>query len=430
MAFLHEHIILPLSDLVKGEQVHKYLPLLEEAEVWTPEQMANFQQQRLRQLLKYAAEEVSFYRDWFHNHNLNPSTATLDQLPIVSKSIMRQEGIDRFSAMHFPVNKRLTSRSSGSTGEPFSYYDCSTANSVNTAAKLRTWYQAGYHLGMPYMKIANGARHGKLKKLQDWINCCDYVPFYSMDDDVLRNILERIEHKQPCFIRSYPVPLFLLAQYRNKHRNDYHHKPLHVMTTGSTLPVAYRSEIEHAFGCDVIDSYSCEGTPNTYETPAHDGYHVTGYYGIIEVLDDNNQPITNGIGRVVSTDFWNFAHPFIRYDTQDLVEVRKNQIQRIMGRECESLIDSGGHRYTVHNFVGFFQEDDRPTRQSVTAYQVVKHPDGSITFRLVVNDQYNPDIEQYIIGFWKQQLGVPVSVELVDEIPLMHNNKRLTIVED
>ncbi|MCR5314501.1 MAG: hypothetical protein K6E52_01215, partial [Bacteroidaceae bacterium] len=90
MGFLHEHIILPLSDLLKGEQVHKYLRLLKKAERWTPEKMSDFQQQKLRQLLEYAAKEVSFYRDWFLDHNIDPQTATLEQLPIVSKSIMRQ----------------------------------------------------------------------------------------------------------------------------------------------------------------------------------------------------------------------------------------------------------------------------------------------------------------------------------------------------
>lgn len=430
MGFLHEHIILPLSDLLKGEQVHKYLRLLKKAERWTPEQMSDFQQQKLRQLLEYAAKEVSFYRDWFLDHNIDPQTATLEQLPIVSKSIMRQEGIERFTAEHFPVKQRMYSRSSGSTGEPFSFYVSKEAYSVNTAAKLRTWYQVGYRLGDRYMKIANGARHGKLKKLQDKINNCIYVPFYSMGDKTLKEILDKIESSQPSIIRSYPIPLYLLAQYRNNHRDEYHHKPLHVMTTGSTLPAAYRTEIERAFGCDIIDSYSCEGTADCYETRAHDGYHITDYYGIIEVLDDNNRPITDGIGRVVSTDLWNLAHPFIRYDTQDLVEVRAGRVVRIMGRECESLIDTGKHRYTVHNFVGFFQEDNRPTKTSVTAYQVVKCKDGSITFRLVVNDQYTPEIEKYIIDFWQQQLNVSVSVELVDKIPLMKNNKRLTIVEE
>lgn len=429
MGFLHEHIILPLSDIVKGEQVHKYLRLLREAERWTPEQMAAFQQERLRELIVYASNEVPFYRDWFRDHHLDPQTATLEQLPIVSKAIMRQEGIKRFTAKHFPIKKRIPSRSSGSTGEPFSFYVSKEAYSVNTAAKLRTWYQAGYRLGDRYMKIANGARHGKFKKLQDKINNCLYVPFYSMSDEVLKSILDKIERTHPTIIRSYPIPLYLLAQYRNSH-DGYGYCPRHIMTTGSTLPAAYRAEIEKAFGCDIIDSYSCEGTADCYETTTHNGYHITQYYGIIEVLNDENKPVTNGIGRVVSTDFWNLAHPFIRYDTQDLVEVKDGKIMRIMGRECESYINANGQRYTVHNFVGFFQEDNRPTRQSVTAYQVVKHKDGSITFRLVVNEQYNHDIEHYIIDFWQQQLNVPVSVELVDEIPLMKNNKRLTIVEE
>ena len=429
MGFLHEQILLPLSDLLRSEQVHKYLHLLREAETWSPEQIEAFQQERLRKLLLCATTEVPFYRDWSQDHHLDPQTATLDQLPIVSKSIMRQEGIERFSAKHFPVKERMSSRSSGSTGEPFSFYTSKQAYSINTAAKLRTWYMAGYRLGDRYMKIANGARHGKIKKLQDKVNNCLYVPFYSITDDMLKAILDNIERSRPTIVRSYPIPLYLLAQYRNSHAG-YSFRPRHIMTTGSTLPVAYRAEIEKAFGCDVIDSYSCEGTADCYETTAHDGYHVTHYYGIIEVLDDNNNPVTDGIGRVVSTDLWNLAHPFLRYDTQDLVEVKEGRITRIMGRECESYINTNGQRFTVHNFVGFFQEDNRPTRQSVTAYQVVKHKDGSITFRLVVNEQYNPDVEHYIINFWQQQLGVPVSVELVDEIPLMKNNKRLTIVEE
>ena len=429
MAFLHENIILPLSDLLKGEHVHKHLRLLREAEAWDNERMKVFQQQRLQKLLTYAAKEVPFYRDWFSDHGLNPTSVKLAQLPIVNKVLMRREGIDHFTAKGFPTSERIPSRSSGSTGEPFSFYVSKEAYSLNTAAKLHTWYKAGYRLGDRYMKIANGTRHGRFKKLQDKINNCIYVPFFSMGDDTLESILDKIERLHPNIIRSYPIPLYLLAQYRNNHP-DYSYCPHHIMTTGSTLPAAYRAEIEKAFGCDVIDSYSCEGTADCYETTLHDGYHITNFYGIIEVLDDNNQSVINGIGRVVSTDLWNLAHPFIRYDTQDLVEVKDGIIKRIMGRECESFIIANGQRYTVHNFVGFFQEDNRPTRQSITAYQVVKRKDGGITFRLVVNEQYTHDIEQYITNFWQQQLGVNVSVIIVDNIPLMENNKRLTIVNE
>ena len=265
MGFLHEHIILPLSDLLKGESVHKYLRLLREAESWSDEQMKEFQQQRLHQLLVYASQEVPFYRDWIQTHDLNPDFLTLDQMPIVSKAIMRNEGIDRFSAEHFPVKKRIPSSSGGSTGEPFTFYETKLSYSVNMAAKLRTWYQAGYHLGDLYMKITNGKRTSKVKQLQDLMNNCIYVPFYSITDDILKSVLDKIESTKPHFIRSYPSPLYLLARYRNNHSN-YHFSPRHIMTTGSTLTEDYRNEIEKAFGCDIIDSYSC-GHPMSTRLP-------------------------------------------------------------------------------------------------------------------------------------------------------------------
>lgn len=425
MGFLHEHIILPLSDLAKGECVHKYLRLLREAEGWGDEQMKDFQQQRLRQLLTYAAKEVPFYRDWFSSNNIDPKTVTLDQLPVVSKALMRREGIERFTADGFPSEERIPSRSSGSTGEPFSFYITKLSNSVNTAAKLRTWYMAGYRLGDRYMKIANGVRGSKIKRLQDAVNNCMYIPFYSITDTSLQSILEKIERDKPLYIRSYPSPLLLLARYRNSHPL-YTFNPRHIMTTGSTLTAAHRAEIEKAFGCDVIDSYSCEGTADCYETSAHDGYHVTNYYGIIEVLDDNNHPVTDGIGRVISTDLWNLAHPFIRYDTQDLVEVHNGKIKQIMGRGSDALVSANGTYYTVHNFSRFFTHD----ATGIDAYQIVRCRDKSIVFRLVINELYNQETERQIINFWQQKLNVNVSVTIVDSIPLMQNNKYLTIIDE
>ncbi len=425
MAFLHEHIILPLSDLIKGEQVHKYLRLLKEAERWSQQQMADFQQQRLRELFTYAAKEVPFYREWFQTHGLNPTDITLDHLPIVNKEIMRREGVDRFSAKHFPIKKRITTRSSGSTGEPFTFYETKISYSVNMAAKLRTWYLSGYRLGDRYMKITNGKRPSKVKQIQDLMNNCVYVPFYSINDDILKSVLDKIEHTKPTIIRSYPSPLYLLARYRNSH-SGYHFTPHHIMTTGSTLTKDYRDEIEKAFGCDIIDSYSCEGTPNTYETLLHDGYRVTDYFGIIEIIDNNNQLVTNGIGRVISTDLWNMAQPFIRYDTQDLVEVKNGVISRIIGRQSDTFIHTNGQLYTSHNFSHYFLYDVT----GIDNYQIHRHADNTITFYIVTNREFNPDTTQQIINYWQECLSVLVSIKIVNSIPLNHNNKHRTIVND
>lgn len=424
MAFLHEHIILPLSDLLQGQQVYKYLRKIREAEQWSEEQMHDFQQDRLRQLITYAAKEVPYYRDWFQVNGFQSDEVSLNQLPIVNKSIMRQEGIDRFTAEHFPEKRRIPSRSGGSTGEPFSFFETKLSYSVNIATKLYTWYQAGYHLGDRYMKITNGKRSSRIKSLQDNINNCLFVPFYELSEFTIVSILEQIENLKPNFIRSYPAPLYLLAQYRNRHKG-YYYCPHRVFTTGSTLSVAYRKEIEIAFGCDVIDSYSCEGTPNTFETPKHDGYKISDCYGIIEILDNNDKPVTDGIGRVVSTDFWNYAHPFIRYDTQDLVEVKDGRIIRITGRQCETMIENKGVLLTVHNFTHFFS-DNYP---SIDGWQVVNKK-NEICFRLVVNDLFTSKDSNSITKHWSSRMGKPIKIEIVENLPLMANNKYLSIINE
>lgn len=423
--FLHENILLPISDILSHQQVSRYLNAVELSESWPDDRMRAFQEDMFHKLVRYSADKVPFYRDWFRDQGLVPDGVSLQDLPVVSKSLMRQEGSGRFAAEDFPKKQRLTMRSSGSTGEPFTYYESKLSYSVNLAAKLRTWYQAGYRLGDCYMKIASRIRNGKWKQIQDKMNNCIFVPFYYVEEGMLKTVLDTIEKKKPCFIRSYPAPLYLLAKYRLSHP-EYVFVPHCIFTTGATLYETYRETIERAFACNVIDSYSCEGTPNVYETLVHYGYRVTDYYGIIEVLDQQNQPVTDGIGRVVSTNFWNYAQPFLRYDTQDLVEVRSGEIVNIIGRSSDIFTCANGKVLTVHNITYYFYEEI----SSIDAFQVVNHNNKSVTFRLVVNAQFNTDVERQIVDFWQLQMGMPVDIELVDAIPLMNNNKHLTIVNE
>ncbi len=425
MGFLHEHIILPLSDLVKGECVHKYLQLLREAESWSNEQMKEFQQQRLQQLLSYAAREVPFYRDWFKDQDLNPATTSLEQMPIVDKAIMRQEGIERFAAEHFPPKERLILHSSGSTGEPFVFYDTKLSYSVNMASKLCTWYQAGYRLGDRYMKISSSARGSWIKRMQDFFNRCSFEAYKSINDNSLKDILENIEHIKPLYIRSYPDPLYMLAIYRKKN-SKYMHRPKYIMTTASTLTDHQRHTIESAFGCKVIDSYSCEGTPNTYQTKDGNTYHVCEYYGIIEVIDENGSVVDNGTGRVVSTDLWNFAQPFIRYDTKDIVEVCNGEIIRIIGRSSECVKLPDGSLLSANNLTSFFNKKV----DTISAYRLVCHHDGNIEILVVPTNFFSDNDKQETINYWMDRLNTSVTITLVDNIPIRKNGKYQTIVNE
>ena len=423
MGFLHEHIILPLSDLLRGEQVHKYLRQLCEAERWTPEQMQAFQQERLRKLIVYASKEVPYYRDWIQTNQVNPESTPLEQLPIIDKKIIQKEGLIRFCSESFPKKEKIISSTSGSTGQPFIYYTSRLADSVNTAAKLRTWYNAGYRLGDPYVKIAYRTRP-IIKKLQDKLNNCTYLIFKSPANDDMECLLHEVAAAKPKVIRAHANIAYYLALTQLRLKLNV--SPHLVMTTATNLTQKYRETIKLAFECDVIDSYSCEGTPNTAETPRHDGYYISKAYGIIETLDDNGNPINNGIGRVIATDLWNYAQPFIRYDTLDLVELEDGKIKRIIGRSNEYLLCDDGKKVTGYAIGEYFKH----IQKNITFYQFYCRKDGSIELRLVAGKDFKNSQIDEIKEYWNNTTHKEIRICMLEYIPTSTNGKQKTIINE
>lgn len=438
--WIQENIVLPLSDLATGQSVSSKLRFLMKSKDWTREEIDAFQNNRLRMLIKHAYESVPFYRDYMHQHGLTPddiqSKADLHKLPIVTKEIMRQEGIERFTSESFPASKRITMSSSGSTGKPFVHYITKEDYSMNIAGNLRGWYDMGWRLGDKYIKMSQNPR-GLFKRIQDWLSRDLYVATADLSDIHMQEILQQVEKYQPIIIRSYPDPMFILSQYKLKHP-EFKYVPKAITTTGNTLHPHVREIIEKAWGCKIYDSYCSEGNSVAFECPTHTGYHSAEEYGITEILDENDMPIENGEGRVVTTDLWNYAHPFIRYDVQDRVVVsneicscKRSHLRFISfkGRDNEVLEMPNGRRFIVHHFTGFFEPTVTPQLQdSIDQFQVVKHKDDSITIKLVVNNKYQGEIGQFIAHYWTEQVGYPVEVEVVDRIPIMGNNKRRFIL--
>ena len=425
MSFLHEHIILPLSDFSTGQRVHHWLHFLKQSSNWNESQMRQFQEERFRLLIHHLVENVPYYRELFYQEKWTTddfsSIDNLKYLPIVSKSIMRHEGANQFVPQNISSYKHIVCHSSGTTGEPFEYFVSKEAYSLNTAAKLRTWYQAGYRLGDCYMKIVSSPRTSFIKKIQDRVNNCICIGFNSLDSNTLQDILKAIDQYRPSVIRTHPNVAFYLAKEREK--GNYHHHPNVIMTTSSNLTPTYREVIGQSFACDIIDSYSCEGTANCAETPLHDGYHITREYGIIEVLDNNNLPVENGIGYVVSTDLWNFAYPFLRYNTLDMVEVKNNVITRIFGRGNETLSSMNGEIFTSQVICDYFSY----LVHGVQAYRLIVHRNNSLEILLVVNSDFEPEQQTIIANYWEQQTQRPVAVNLVDRIPTTKSGKETVI---
>jgi phenylacetate-CoA ligase len=439
--FISEDIFLPISDIVTRQSVYKHLQFLNYSQYWTHEQIKNYQILKLRQLIQHAVSYVPFYQELFTRIDLKAGDIQtlndLQKIPIITKFTIQKEGIGRLTSAGISKTNRIQSSSSGSTGEPLFYYRTKDAYSMNIASSLRGWYWMGYRLGDKYIKLSQNPRDNFLKRLQDKLSRNLYLATNPLIDSNFEFILKEIERFKPKIIRCYPDPLLFLARYKQNHPK-FSYRPLVITTTGNTLHSETRAEIEAAFGCKIFDSYNCEGNSTVFECPTHSCYHSAEEYGISEVIDDNGSQIKSGVGRLISTDLWNLAHPFIRYDTQDLVEISEDpcscgrkhlRINRIMGRDNDVLVTSNGRKYIVHNFTGFFQTDIKDLNRSIEQFQIVKK-DSKVIFKIVVNKLFSTSVANFIQGYWENEMKTKVVIEIVEKIPLTKSGKRRFIINE
>lgn len=439
---IEEGMMLPLSDLLLGQTVGKSLKYLMKSQYWTRKQIDDFQNQRLRKLIVQAYNYVPYYHDLFVGLDLRPEDIStkedLRQIPILTKAIIKKEGIKRFTATNISHKQIINSSSSGSTGEPLHYLTTKEAYSFDKAALLRGWSEMGYSLGDRFVKISQNKRT-IIKSIQDFITNDLYLSSNPLCNNTYKQILDKIESFKPKVIRCYPDPLAELAKYRLAHKDFYSFSPTAITTTGNTLFHDVRSLIEDAFGCPVFDSYSCEANSCTMECHSHSCYHCTDEYNISEVIDDYGNMVSKGSGHLILTDLWNYAHPFIRYDIQDIIEVDDSpcicgnqhfKITKIIGRDNDVIENNNGRKFIVHNFTVFFELDNAELNKSIEQFQIVQQRDKSLIIRVVVNDKYSRSVEEYIKNYWEKETLLPVSIQVLDSIPIMSNNKRRFIIKD
>ena len=439
--FISENVILPVSDIVTRQSVYKDLRFLNKSQYWTREQINKYQTEKLKLLIQHSVKSVPYYRALFSDLGLKAediqSIEDLKKIPILAKTTFYNKGIEMFTSGEISKRDRFLRSSSGSTGEPLFYYSTKPAYSMNLAAILRGWYWMYYRLGDKYVKLSQNPRKDPIKRLQDKFSRNLYLATNPLIDSNYEFILKELERYKPKIVRCYPDPLLFLARYKQNHPK-YRYKPLAITTTGNTLHSETRAEIEAAFGCKIFDSYSCEGNSAVFECPTHSCYHSAEEYGISEVVNENGMLIKSGIGRLISTDLMDLAHPFIRYDTQDLVEIsdepcacgRKHlRINKIIGRDNDVLVVPSGRKFIVHNFTGFFQTDHVELNRSIEQFQIVKK-ESVVTIRIVPNHRFPELAGDYIKKYWEREMGIKVIVEIVENIPLTKSGKRRFIINE
>ncbi len=436
--YLSEKIILPGSDLLLDKSVSKNLKFLMESQWWEKEQLEEYQNTKLRKLIKHSYENIPYYKELFSRLNLTPEDIKtkndIYKIPVLTKDDIRKNlSNGKIIARNISKKDLILNSSSGSTGEPLQFYETKKSHSMWNAAGIRGWYWMGYKLGDKYIKISQNPRSSIIKKAQDLINRSLYLYCRQLTDENFKGIINSINQYQPSFIRFYPDLGLFLANYI-KNNNLTVHAPIAITTTGNKLFDSTRHIIEEVFNCEVFDSYSSEGSAVSAECSTHNCYHTSMEYNITEILNDGSEVKGGEKGRVITTDLFNYANPSIRYDTQDYITKSKYKctcgrnltaVESIDGRDSDILISPGGKLLIVHHFTVFFEWID-----SVEQFQIRQNSSDEFNFLLKVNSKYNQEAEKNIYRYWYDYIGgkIKITINVVDDIPLTKSGKRRFLI--
>jgi len=236
---------------------------------------------------------------------------------------------------------------------------------------------------------------------------------------------------QPDYLVGYASSHYFLARMLDE-QGICMYQPTAVLTSSEKLTDEMRATIENVYGCEVYDAYSGVEICCQASECEHHRMHISPDVGIIELLDDADQPVPPGIpGRIVATGLLNFAQPLIRYDTGDIAILsgegcpcgrQMPVFEELVGRIEDTVITRDG-RETVR-FHGIFIG-----LENVKEGQVIQEDYDRFRIRLVVGPEFGETERQIIYDRFEQRLGeIDLEYEFVDQIERTESGKFKAVI--
>ncbi|GAA4286958.1 hypothetical protein [Georgenia daeguensis] len=382
---------------------------------------------RLAALLLHAVERVPFYR--------GSDPTDLTTFPVVTKLTFREHG-PAMRSRGFAAAALQPHVTSGSTGTPFEAVWDQGKALRNRADTIAMATRAGYRLGMPliYFRIWGGAyRKGPVQRAREGLTPVDVR---SLDDGRAREVLDAVRRRRhPVTLLGYTSALELLCHVLDAGHPGVADRVAAVVAVGEAPTDYLRRAAERHFGTPLVARYSnSENGLVAQEEPGSTGYRVNRASYLVEVLrHDSDRPAGAGEeGRIVLTDLFNRAMPFIRYDTGDRGTLAVDGggraddavLASIAGRSMATVYDTRGRSLNPMGFMELSRFTD------VRQFQVAQTGPGRYTLRLNASPDAGRDTQ--IRAQLLDALGADADLVItyVEEVPLLASGKRQVVVNE
>lgn len=311
---------------------------------------------RVKNIAVFAYENVDFYNTFYKDNNFNPHQLSkysdLNNIPIINKGILQKYSLSERTNHNA---KGYTENTGGSSGQPFELMIQPSSVGHEWAHMHVIWSKVGFkpsNLRVVFSGRSNIKEVIQYDSARHQLNVDTYVGW----EVVAERLLQLYDNYKPTYLHGYPSAIFdfILWLKTNSHpllpklRSN-----IKGLLLGSEYPnPILRSEVEEYLNCDSVSWYGhTERCVLAYEKSEKQEYCPFQTYGYTEAVNVGAKT------HLVATSYYNFSHPFIRYDTEDSITIdsEKNSLLSVFsisqGRDGEYIIDRAGNKIFLTAFI-------------------------------------------------------------------------------
>ena len=417
-----------------GAEFDRCLSELMVSERWSAGEIENYQNEKLRHIVRHAYETVPYYRERWQALKLTPddirSRQDLQKLPILTKEDVRNN-FERLVSTGIPKQNLVFRHTSGTTGKALHFY----VTKETIAFQWAVWWRHRMRFG-----ISPGVLHANFTGKRVVPLGQDSPPYWRWNRP-LHQALLTMHHLTPSkipsvvdflnshpfeFYSGYPSIVHMLVLCASDAGLRLKAPPRAIFTGAENMLDFQRRDIEKFTGAVLTDQYGCsEGCGNASHCPEF-VYHEDFEFGVVEGVEV--QP-RNPAKSILCTGFANEAFPLIRYEVGDTGVWRNDGTACACGRESRVLLRIEGRRddYVVTPEGTHIMRFDYAFKDAmnVKEVQVVQEKPDEIVLRIVRRRGYGTKDESDIrreIGRWISP-RLAIRFDYVTEIEREANGK-------
>ena len=403
-----------------------------------PEQIAQYQLERLKHVLRVAGERVPFYQWRFHEVGFEPgdlhSLEDLKRLPILTKRELKQHFHELYDRTR--VREAVLSQSSGTTAEPTQFLLTRQQTVLELSYEWRFWLWVGYR---PYARVAAfrhyipkeaGAPISKYERVSNML----FFSVHDMYESRLGEYVDAFNRFRPWLVHGYPTSIYIFANHVLEHGLRLH-RPRSIVTSSETLLPQHRQTIERALGAPVYDWYGTnERILTACQCERRAEYHMNAEAGIAELLETEGGSGAAGEAKsLVLTGLVNTIMPLIRFDVGDLAVPGTGPcpcgrglptIKGFVGRTDDILVTHEGKHVAPVRFYTLFEKYPQ-----VDQFQVVQLKPDFVEVRIVPNGKFTREVHKDLAVDLARVVGaVTLEIKRVEQVQLTAVGKRRNVI--